>query len=190
MSEPPEPKAIVEAGTEYLTATTDRPIEPSQSLSGKSKDNGEAELRKGGVEREKPDQKTGMPGKVDIDKTKSKIKDMVEGKRGTVVTPTPERKPRRTQAEISEQAAMRLLELDSNEERSKLITMNLLEKSGLRGNRPERDANMIQDSIYEAAHQLRNDSLKDTARPAFQPQLPGRHRPGRTRPTAAPSPRY
>ena len=31
----------------------------------------------------------------------------------------------------------------------------------LRGNRPERDANMIQDSIYEAAHQLRNDSLKD-----------------------------
>ena len=56
---------------------------------------------------------------------------------------------------------MRLLELDSNEERSKLITMNLLEKSGLRGNRPERDANMIQDSIYEAAHQLRNDSLKD-----------------------------
>ena len=56
---------------------------------------------------------------------------------------------------------MRLLELDANEERSKLITMNLLEKSGLRGNRPERDANMIQDSIYEAAHQLRNDSLKD-----------------------------
>ena len=53
---------------------------------------------------------------------------------------------------------MRLLELDANEERSKLITMNLLEKSGLRGNRPERDANMIQDSIYEAAHQLRNDS--------------------------------
>ena len=56
---------------------------------------------------------------------------------------------------------MRLLELDANEERSKLITMNLLEKSGLRGNRPERDLNMIQDSIYEAAHRLRNDSLKD-----------------------------
>ena len=162
VSEPPEPKAIMEAGTEHRTATTDRPIEPSQSLSGKSKDNGEAELRKGGVEREKSDQKTGMPGKVDIDKTKSKIKDMAEGKRGTVVTPTPERKPRRTQAKISEQAAMSLLKLDANEERSKLITMNLLEKSGLRGNRPERDANMIQDSIYEAAHQLRNDRLKDT----------------------------
>ena len=161
VSEPPEPKAIVEAGTEYRTATTDRPIEPSQSLSGKSKDNGEAELRKGGVEREKPDQKTGMPGKVDIDKTKSKIKDMAEGKGGTAVTLEKERSPRRTQTELSAQAAMRLLELDANEERSKLITMNLLEKSGLRGNRPERDANMIQDSIYEAAHQLRNDSLKD-----------------------------
>ena len=161
VSEPPEPKATVEAGTDYRTATTDRPIEPSQSLSGKSKNNGEAELRKGGVEREKPDQKTGMPGKVDIDKTKSRIKDMAEGKKGTVVPPTPERRPRRTQAEMSTQAAMRLLELDANEERSKLITMNLLEKSGLRGNRPERDANMIQDSIYEAAHQLRNDSLKD-----------------------------
>ena len=161
VSEPPEPRAITEAGTEYLTATTDRPIEPSQTLSGKHKDEGETEIRKGGVEREKPDEKTGMPGKVDIDKTKSKIKDMAGGKDGTVVTPARERKPRRTQAEISAQAAMRLLESDANEERSKLITMNLLEKSGLRGNRPERDANMIQDSIYEAAHQLRNDSLKD-----------------------------
>ena len=162
VSEPPEPKAIMEAGAKYRTATTDRPIEPSQTLSGKSKDNGETELRKGGVEREKPDEKTGMPGKVDIDKTKSKIiKPMAEGKGGAVVTPLRERRPRRTQAEISAQAAMRLMELDANEERSKLITMNLLEKSGLRGNRPERDANMIQDSIYEAAHQLRNDSLKD-----------------------------
>ena len=162
VSEPPEPRAIMEDGAEYRTATTDRPIEPSQTLSGKSKDNGETELRKGGVEREIPDEKTGMPGKVDIDKTKSKIiKPMAEGKTGTIVTPVRERRPRRTQAELSAQAAMRLMELDSNEERSKLITMNLLEKSGLRGNRPERDANMIQDSIYEAAHQLRNDSLKD-----------------------------
>ena len=161
VSEPPEPKGVMEARAEYPAAMTNRLIEPSQTLSGKRKDNGETELRKGGVEREKPDEKTGMPGKVDIDKTKSKIKDMAGGKGGTVVTPTRERRPRRTQAEISEQAAMRLMELDANEERSKLITMNLLEKSGLRGNRPERDANMIQDSIYEAAHQLRNDSLKD-----------------------------
>ena len=98
---------------------------------------------------------------MDIYRTKSKIKDMAGGKGGTVVTPARERRPRRTQAEINAQAAIRLLELDSKEERSKLITMNLLEKSGLRGNRPERDANMIQDSIYEAAHQLRNDRLKD-----------------------------
>ena len=161
VSEPPEPRAIIEAGTEYRTATTNRPIEPTQTLSGKHKDSVENEIRKGGVEREKPDQKTGMPGKVDIDKTKNKTKDMAGGKGGTVVTPTREPKPRRTQAEISAQAAMRLMELDANEERSKLITMNLLEKSGLQGNRPKRDANMIQDSIYEAAHQLRNDSLKD-----------------------------
>ena len=162
VSEPPEPKGIMENRAGYQPAKTEGPIEPSQTLSGKRKDNGETEIRKGGVEREKPDEKTEMPGKVDIDKTKSKIKDMAGGKGGTVVTPARERRPRRTQAEISAQAAMRLLELDSNKERSKLITMNLLEKSGLRGNRPERDANMIQDSIYEAAHQLRNDSLKDT----------------------------
>ena len=161
VSEPPEPKGVMEARAGNPAAMTDRPIEASQILSGKRKDNGETEIRKGGVERGKPDDKTGMPGKVDIDKTKSKIKDMTGGKGGTVVTLTRERRPRRTQAEISAQAAMRLLELDANEERSKLITMNLLEKSGLRGNRPERDANMIQDSIYEAAHQLRNDSLKE-----------------------------
>ena len=161
VSEPPEPKEVIETRAEYPAAMTDRPIEPSQTLSGKRKDSGETEIRKGGVEREKPDEKTGMPGKVDIDKTKGKIRDMAGGKEGTVVTLTRERRARRTQAEISAHAAMRLLELDSNEERSKLITMNLLEKSGLRGNRPERDANMIQDSIYEAAHQLRNDRLKD-----------------------------
>ena len=161
VSEPPEPKGVMEARAGNPAAMTDRPIEASQILSGKRKDNGETEIRKGGVERGKPDEKTGMPGKVDIDRTKGKIKDMAGGKGGTVVTLTRERRPRRTQAEISAQAAMRLLELDSNEERSKLITMNLLEKSGLRGNRPERDANMIQNSIYEAAHQLRNDSLKD-----------------------------
>ena len=161
VSDPPEPKGVMEARAGNPAAMTDRPIEASQIFSGKRKDNGETEIRKGGVERGKPDEKTGMPGKVDIDRTKGKIKDMAGGKGGTVVTLTRERRPRRTQAEISAQAAMRLLELDSNEERSKLITMNLLEKSGLRGNRPERDANMIQDSIYEAAHQLRNDSLKD-----------------------------
>ncbi|MDE2842099.1 MAG: DEAD/DEAH box helicase family protein, partial [Chloroflexota bacterium] len=166
VSDPPDPRAIpaaiLEAGAEYRTATTDRPIEPSQSLSGKRKESGETEIRKGGVAREKPDEKTGMPGKVDIDRTKrEKIKPMAEGKGGTVVTSVRERRPRRTQAEINEQAAMRLMELDANDERSKLITMNLLEKSGLRGHRPERDANMIQDSIYEAAHQLRNDSLKE-----------------------------
>ena len=161
VSEPPEPKAIMEAGAEFRTVTTDRPIEPSETLSGKRKDTGETEIRKSGVEREKPDEKTGMPGKVDIDRTKSRIRNMAGGKGGTVVTPTRERSPRRTQAEINAQAAMHLMELDANEERSKLITMNLLEKSGLRGNRPERDANMIQDSIYEAAHQLRNDNLKD-----------------------------
>ena len=160
VSPSPEPQGVMEAGASYRAA--ERPVEPSQTLSGKRKDNGETELRKGGVEREKPDEKTGMPGKVDIDRTKRKIRDMAGGKGGTVVTPVRERRPRRTQAEISAQAAMRLMELDANEERSKLITMNLLEKSGLRGNRPERDANMIQDSIYEAAHQLRNDRLKDT----------------------------
>ena len=188
VSEPPEPKGVMEASAGNPAAMTDRPIEPSQTLSGKRKDSGETEIRRGGVERGKPDEKTGMPGKVDIDKTKSKIKDMAEGKRGTVVAPTPERRLRRTQAEISEQAAMRLLELDANQERSKLITMNLLEKSGLRGNRPERDANMIQNSIYEAAHRLRNDSLKDPLDRHFnlnylETKL------GRTKPTVAPSPR-
>ena len=162
VSEPLETKGLMEDRAAYQGSKTERPIEPSETLSGKRKDTGETEIRKSGVEREKPDDKTGMPGKVDIDKTKKKIKDMAGGKGGTVVTPVRERKPRRTQTEINAQAAMRLLELDSNDERSKLITMNLLEKSGLRGNRPERDANMIQDSIHEAAHQLRNDSLKDT----------------------------
>ena len=87
VSEPPEPKGIMEHRVGYQAAKTERPIEPSETLSGKRKDTGETEIRKGGVERGKPDEKTGMPGKVDLDRTKSKIKDMAGGKGGTVVTP-------------------------------------------------------------------------------------------------------
>ena len=180
VSEPPEPRAIVEAGAEYLTATTDRPIEPSQTLSGKHKDHDETEIRKGGVEREKANEKTGTPGKVNIDKTKGKTKDMAEGKGGTVVTPTRETTTRRTQAQISAQAAMQLLDLDSNEERSKLITMNLLEKvwppGKPAGTRRQHDPGQHLRSGPPASQR----QAKGCPRPAFQPQSPGQQGPRKT----------
>ena len=76
VSEPPEPRGIMEDVAGYQAAKTERPIEPSETLSGKRKDTGETEIRKGGVEREKPDEKTGIPGKVTSTGRKAKIKDM------------------------------------------------------------------------------------------------------------------
>ena len=63
VSEPPEPKGVMEARAGNSAAMTDRPIEPSQTLSGKHKDNGETEIRKGGVERGKPEREDRDAGK-------------------------------------------------------------------------------------------------------------------------------
>ena len=133
------------------------PIEPTQIISGKKNDDGSIELRMDTVARGKP-APDGTRGPVDVRKTKDKGRDMVN--KGTGVRLPQNPKPRRTRAEIAGANALRLLELSGLGDEGNVIRMNLLSKSGLVDNRVVRDLNILESSIKEAAHHLRNDDLQ------------------------------
>ena len=134
-------------------------IEPAQIIAGKRTADGGLELRLDSVARDKP-KADGTPGAINIRKTKAKAQAMINKGKGVRL---PERakhpKKRRTQDEIAEQSALRLLELTGLGEHGNAITLNLLSKSGLVDNRVVRDLNILEDSVTEAAEQLRLDEL-------------------------------
>ena len=68
---------------------------------------------------------------------------------------------RRTQDEIAEDSAQRMLKLSGMGEHGNAISMNLLTKSGLSRNRVERDLNILETSVSEAAYHLRSDDLNE-----------------------------
>ena len=138
----------------YQTTTE---TEPTQIITGKKNDDGSIELRMDTVARGKP-YPDGTRGPVDVRKSKDKARDMVN--KGTGVRLTPGPKPRRTRAEVADANALRLLELSGLEDEGNVIRMNLLAKSGLVDNRVVRDLNILESSIKEAAHHLRNDGLQ------------------------------
>ena len=150
----PEDVGIAEASAEPYVAPV---IEPTQIITGKKNDDGSVELRMDTVARGKP-AADGTRGPVDVRKSKDKARDMVNKGAGVRLTPGP--KPRRTRAEVAEANALRLLELSGLEDEANVIRMNLLAKSGLVDNRVVRDLNILESSVKEAAHHLRNDSLQ------------------------------
>ena len=136
------------------------PPEHTQIVTGKKNLDGSSELRRDSVVREKPGP-DGAPGKVDIKKTKAKAQAMINKSEGLRISAdSPPRPPRRTREEVAEQSVMRLLELTGMADGGNAIAMNLLDKSGLTNNRVDRDINILEKSIGEAAHHLRNDELQ------------------------------
>ncbi len=133
------------------------PSEATQIITGKKNDDGSNELRMDTVARTKP-APDGTRGQVDIKKSKAKAKDMIN--KGTGVRVTRSAKPRRTREEIAEASAQRMLLLSGLEDHGNAIKMNLLAKSGLVDNRVVRDLNILESSIKEAAHHMRNDGLQ------------------------------
>ena len=136
----------------YQTAT-----EPTQIITGKKSDDGGIELRMDTVARGKPSP-DGTRGQVDVRKSKDKARDMIN--KGTGVRLTQGARPRRTRAEVAEANALRLLELSGLGDEANAIRMNLLSKSGLVDNRVVRDLNVLESSVREAAHHMRNDNLQ------------------------------
>ena len=141
--------------------------EPSTVLAGKKNSDGNIEVRIDSVARSKPNA-DGTPGQVDIKKTKSKAKDMINKDTGVRMAHSSKNKPRRTQQEVTEHNAMQMLLLTGLEDRGIVITANLLTKSGLSRNRVIRDLNILETSVREAARNLRDDELSNAMDAHFQ----------------------
>ncbi len=140
-----------------------KPVELTAIIAGKTNSGGAPEMRLASIQRDKP-KSDGTPGKVNIEKSKTKAKNMInksEGVRTQARKPNPKPAKRRTKEEIAEDSAQRLLELSGMGEYGRAICMNLLTKSGLRRNRIERDLNILEKSVSEAAFELQSDGLNE-----------------------------
>ena len=136
-----------------------RPIhQPNLIVAGKRNSDGTTEIRRDAVQREKP-MPDGRPGPIDVKKSKAKAKRMINEGDGIRVNPT-EPRTRRSAQEAQDHNAMQLLLLSGLADHGNAIRMNLLTKSGLTDNRVVRDLNILESSVKEAAHHLRNDSLQ------------------------------
>ena len=159
-----EPQQIPASAEESQSISeTSRPAfqtdEPTQIVAGKKNNDGSIELRLDTVARANPGP-DGTRGAVDIRKSKAKAKDMINKGEGVRIPTTKEKKPRPTHEERLERSAMQMLLLSGMGEDGNTIRMNLLAKSGLVDNRVVRDLNILEASVKEAAHHMRNDGLQ------------------------------
>ena len=139
--------------------TKDAVYLPSQIVTGKKNEDGTAELRMDSVARTSS-ASDGTPGLVDIRKTKTKAKKMInEGAGIRLQTGDKQRARRRTREEMAEHSAMQMLLLSGMSDHGNAIKMNLLSKSGLSDNRILRDLNILESSVKEAAFHLNSDGL-------------------------------
>ena len=141
--------------------------EPTIVVAGKRNDDGSQEIRMDTVHREKPNA-DGERGAVDIEKTKSKAKDMLNKGSGRKVDPGERKKrsktdkppkPCGTDDDVVNESVQRMLQLSGMDEDGSAIKMNLLTKSGLSGDRVTRDLNILEASVSDAARHLREDGL-------------------------------
>ena len=168
-----QPQAPYSAASDDATSDADAsdanaapqppPIEFTRIVTGKKNPDGSNEIRANSVARQKP-ANDGMRGDVDIRKSKDKARNMINKGEGVRVAP----KPRRTKAEIANDSAKQALLKINWDEYGNAITLNLLAKSGLTGNRVIRDLNILETSVNEAAHHLRADDLQPALDKHFQ----------------------
>ena len=134
------------------------PPEPTQIITGKKNHDGSSELRIDTVARGKPGP-DGAPGPVDLPKSRARARDMINKGTGARL-PEREPRPRPTRAERADQAVQQALQLLDWQQHGNAITVNLLTKSGLTGNRVTRDLNILETGVREAARHLAADELR------------------------------
>ena len=127
---------------------------------------GSTETRIDRAPREKPTPDETL-GPIDIKGTKDKARRMVNNGEGVRVEHTSKRKPR-DPMERSNRNALQMLLLTGLNENTRAIRMNLLTKSGLKGNNVERDLNILRDCVTEAGRHLREDGLQPALDRHFQ----------------------
>ncbi|MCY3627943.1 MAG: DEAD/DEAH box helicase family protein [Gammaproteobacteria bacterium] len=122
-------------------------------VSGKVLEDGSIELRETGIERDRAKTTNGgMPGPINIEKSKKTARKMLNGEVGRKINVG---KKDNTQKSKQEQQFRTLFDEVNDLD----IQVNLLEKSGLGRNRAERDVNILEDSISEAKRCLKGDEL-------------------------------
>ena len=134
--------------------------EPTQIVTVAPTADGALQLRRDTVVRNKP-QAAEIRGRVDAERTKKHARKMINNGEGVPVPSKAERKKQaaKTKKQKQEEHAQKMLELIEGEFGTD-ITVNLLAKSGLRRDRVLRDLNVLEESVNEAAHHLRQDGLK------------------------------
>ena len=130
--------------------------EPGLMVTAKQVDD-KIEIREDSVQRKK--NRDGSLGSVDIQKCKKQMKRMINENSGRPHIPKPQPPEPKPQPEAAGLRFLRLSDAIGNE---KAIQLNLLQKSGLKSNRVERDLNLLEDSVEEAARHLDNDELEPT----------------------------
>ena len=151
--QPAERDGVDIDGVHGREAPVTPPPEVSRIVSGRRHHDGSIELREADVARHRKTNRQEKKGTVDIRKSKKIGRDMVNGKTGVPLRT----RPRPSAKERLEGRVLTLLDQTRAEEMG--LYVNLLTKSGLGGNRAERDVNILQDSIAEAKRHLQQDDL-------------------------------
>ena len=135
--------------------------EPSMIVTGKVLSDNQVEMRTDTIQRSKG--KRDDLGPVDLNKCRARAKEMInKPRRGRLVPNDPTKpKPR------PEPLGQKFLRLTDAIENTKAIKLNLLDRSGLKRNRVERDLNILAEAIEMAAIHLKEDDLEPVLRKFF-----------------------
>ncbi|MCY4542519.1 MAG: hypothetical protein OXB95_09050, partial [Rhodobacteraceae bacterium] len=128
---------------------------PATILAGKLNQDGSIIVREACPERDKPPRGATL-GPINVAKSKKKARNMINKDIGQRVT----RRKRRSKKDVVEENASWMLYRCVGDSGLKLAA-NLLQKSGLKRDRVERDANVLHGSVTEAACMLRQDGLNN-----------------------------
>ena len=153
-------------GTQQLTPDNATAHDVFMVLTTHQNADGSTETRVDRPPREEaaPDE---TPGPIDINGTKDKARRMVNNGEGVRLEHSGKQK-RRDPMERSNRNALQMLLLTGLNENTRAIRMNLLTKSGLKGNKVDRDLNILRDCVLEAGRHLREDGLQSPLDRHFQ----------------------
>ncbi len=130
------------------------------------REDGSTETREDSVVRRKP-KPNQIQGDVNEKQTKRRATEMANGKRGRPLIDPAERKRKQKEREDQKKAAFEAhvqgMLIDLTEQVGSDIAMNLLEKSGLTGNKVTRDLNLLEGAVNEAARYIHEESGLATA---------------------------
>ena len=131
---------------------------PTTIITGKVNDDDSFDMRTDTIVRDKPDS-TGNPGALNVRKTKARAKGMINKGEGNPLPPLRKKKKKGGDDDPSVmQRQLRLLK--EMKDFGEAIRMNLLAKSGLKGDRVLRDLNILESGVREAAYHLDADELR------------------------------